>query len=86
MYILLTNRIGRIEEGLVLAAGRNTMRVAVCGQSDTIELRLSNGLWISDRDERFEIEALTAGADCEMSQLGNVLRVQVLTAGMPISV
>ena len=85
MYILLTNEEGRIEEGVILAVSRSVMRIAVRGQSDTAEILLCNGVWMSDCNHRFEIEAVTAGTESEMAYFGDVFKAQVLTAGMRIS-
>ncbi len=73
-----------MDEGIVLAAGRNKIRVAMRGQNDTTELHFSHGEWTSDQDLKFDIEALTAGANCEMSQFENMLRARVMTVGMQL--
>jgi hypothetical protein len=85
MYLLLRNHTGRIVEAALLAAGRNVIRVALRGRGDTLELRSSDDGWISGDDERFEIEALTAGTDHTMIELGGLLKPQALTAGMQAS-
>jgi hypothetical protein len=82
MHILLSNEIGGIVEGVLLAAGRNVMRIALPGNGDALELRLSDGAWVAAAGERFELDAVIAGSDREMSSLGNTLRVQALVAGM----
>ncbi|HEX3877194.1 MAG TPA: hypothetical protein VHW24_09420 [Bryobacteraceae bacterium] len=81
MYLLLRNSSGRVTESLLLAAGRNTIRVVLHGVGDTLELSFSNGQWRSDRDETFEIEALTSGSSEAMIELGSLLRPQTMTAG-----
>jgi hypothetical protein len=82
MYIILKNEIGRETEGVVLAAGRDLMRVSVRELSDTLELCLSDGVWAGAGGKKFEIDALVADSDGAMSELGNALRAQALTAGM----
>ncbi len=84
MYIILKNEIGGETEGVVLAAGRDVMRVSVRGLTDTLELRLSDGVWAGARGKKFEIDALVADSDGAMCELGNALRAQTLTAGMQL--
>jgi hypothetical protein len=82
MYIILKNETGETTEGVLLAAGRNIMRIILRGLSDTVELRLSDGAWTAGGDENFEIGALVAHTDQAMSDLGSALRARTLTAGM----
>jgi hypothetical protein len=82
MYIILMNETGGAMEGVILAVGRNVMRVSVRGLSDTLELRQADGVWISDGGGRFEIDALVADTDATMSDLGSALRARTLTASM----
>ena len=84
MHILLRNETGGITDGILLAAGRNAMRVAIPGAADTLELLLTDGVWLA-ADEKFELDAVIAGTDSEMSNLGDALRAKTLTAGMPFS-
>ena len=48
----------RTMEGLVLAIGRFTMRVAVPGQSDALEFQYTDGCWTHSDGERLELDAL----------------------------
>jgi len=80
MYILLRNEKCGIVDGVLLAAGRNAMRVAIPGEPDTLELRLSDGMWFS-ASEKFELEALIAGTDGAMSNPGGT-PPKTLAAGM----
>lgn len=80
MYLLLRNETGRMVGGLLLAAGRNKMRVAIPGEADTLEMALFEGAWHAT-GERFELEALVAGAEGAMSTLGEAFRAKTLTAG-----
>ena len=68
-------------EGVLLAAGRNVMRISLPGLSDTLEVRLSNGAWTAGDGEKFEIDAVVADTDQAMSDLGIALRARTLTAG-----
>ena len=71
MYIILRNETGGAMEGVLLAAGRDVMRVSVRGLGDTLELRLSDGVWTASGGEKFELDALVADTDHAMSDLGN---------------
>jgi hypothetical protein len=82
MYVILRNDFGETTEGVLLAAGRNVMRIGPRGLSDTLELRLSHDRWIADGGEEFELDALVAATDSAMSDLGAALRIQTFTAGM----
>jgi hypothetical protein len=82
MYIILKNETGGTTEGVILAAGRNVMRVSLRGLSDTVELRLSDGTWTAGGGDKFELDALVADTDQAMSDLGSALRARTLTAGM----
>jgi len=46
MHMLIRYPVGIIVEAVVLAKGRDRMRVAVAGFPDTIELRRSGSQWL----------------------------------------
>jgi hypothetical protein len=58
MYLLIRYPGGIIVEGVVLAKGRNRMRVAAGGFPETIELRRSGALWSTDSNEQVEFDFL----------------------------
>jgi hypothetical protein len=58
MYLLIRYPGGIIVEGLVLAKGRNRMRVAAAGFPETIELRRTGALWSTDSGEQVEFDFL----------------------------
>jgi len=58
MYLLIRYPGGIIVEGVVLATGRNRMRVAVAGFPDTIELKRTDAMWATSRREVVEIDFL----------------------------
>jgi len=58
MHTVLILSGGRSVEALILAASADRMRVAIPGRSDTMEFRLVDGGWTSDRGLRAEIGAL----------------------------
>jgi hypothetical protein len=54
MYLLIGYANGSIVEGVVLAKGRDRLRVAVAAFPETIELRRTGALWSTDDGERVE--------------------------------
>jgi hypothetical protein len=64
MYVLFQYPVGVVVEGVVLANGRNRMRIAAAGFSDTIELKRSGSNWISADRQCVEVEFLMSGPTC----------------------
>jgi hypothetical protein len=62
MYMLIRYPIGIIVEAVVLARGRNRMRVAAAGFADAIELRLSGAQWFTATREPVEFDFLMSNA------------------------
>jgi len=60
-------RNGRRVEAVVLAAGRERMRVATDAQRDTIELQRVDRGWQTEAGDAIEIEALIQLAGIEVS-------------------
>jgi hypothetical protein len=58
MYMLIRYPVGIIVEAVVLAKGRDRMRVAAAGFPDTIELRRSGSQWFTSAREPIEFEFL----------------------------
>jgi hypothetical protein len=58
MYLLIKYPVGIIVEGVVLAKGRNSMRVAVAGFPDAIELRRSGLQWFAENRQPVEFDFL----------------------------
>jgi len=58
MYMLIRFPAGIIVEAVVLAKGRNRMRVAAAGFPDTIELRRSGSQWMSATRQPVEFDFL----------------------------
>jgi hypothetical protein len=56
MYVLFRYPVGVIVEGVVLASGRNRMRVAARGFADIIELKRSGSNWINADRECVAVE------------------------------
>jgi hypothetical protein len=60
MYMILRYVTGRRAEGILLAASSGRMRLVVRKLNDTLELRLIDGTWLTDRNEPVEIESLVS--------------------------
>jgi hypothetical protein len=86
MHVYLRDLTGQIQEGIILAGGRDTIRVIFPHQRETTELKLSSGLWTSDRGAQFELESITAPTSDGMRALGDCLKARTMTAGVPLVV
>ena len=62
MYVLFRYPVGVVVEGVVLANGRNRMRIAAAGFADTIELKRSGSNWISADRQCVEVEFLMSSS------------------------
>jgi hypothetical protein len=58
MYMLIRYPVGIIVEAVVLAKGRDRLRVVAAGFPDTIELRRSGSQWFTPSREPVEFEFL----------------------------
>ena len=61
MYTLIRYPVGVIVEAMVLAGGRNRLRVAAAGFPDVIELRRSGSQWFAAR-QPVEVDFLMSNA------------------------
>jgi hypothetical protein len=61
MYLLIRYPAGVVIEGVVLAAGKNRLRVVSPGFPDTLELKRSGKNWILADGYRVELEFLMSG-------------------------
>jgi hypothetical protein len=84
MYMLIRYPIGIIVEAVVLARGRNRMRVAVAGFPDAIELRRTGAEWLTETREPVEFDFLLshsqASENINSSRPGYVFRATVSAA------
>jgi hypothetical protein len=62
MYMLIRYPAGIVLEAVVLAKGRNRLRVAAAGFPDAIELRRSAGRWLTADREPVEFDFLMSNA------------------------
>ncbi len=60
MYLTMRYFDGRRVEAIVLAIGADRMRITIPDSHDAIELRQSQGIWMTDSNELVELEALLA--------------------------
>ena len=58
MYLLIRYPIGLVVEGVVLAKGRNRMRVAAAGFPDAIELQRCGPQWFAATRQPVEFDFL----------------------------
>jgi hypothetical protein len=58
MHILLMYQGGRRSEAVVLSASANHMRIVTPGSSDTVELRLVEGRWMTESGAALELGAV----------------------------
>ena len=58
MYLLIRYPFGIVVESVVLAKGRNRMRVAAAGFPDTIEFRRSGSQWFTATRQPVEFDFL----------------------------
>lgn len=62
MFILIRYPAGVVIEGVVLAAGKNRLRVVSPGFPDTLEVKRSGKHWILAGRYRVELEFLMSGS------------------------
>jgi hypothetical protein len=63
MYLLIRYPVGIIVEAVVLACGRNRMRVAAAGFPDTVELRRSGQHWFAETGQPVEFDFLMSSTN-----------------------
>jgi hypothetical protein len=71
MFLLFRYSVGIIIEGVILAKGKNRMRVAASGFADTIEFKRSGQKWFSADRQCVELEFVMSrpnDADLEMER------------------
>jgi hypothetical protein len=64
MYTLIRYPIGVTVEAVILATGKNRMRVVIPGLPDTIELRRAGSQWFDSDRQPVEFDFLMC-ADCQ---------------------
>ncbi len=74
MYIILRDQDGALTEGLLLAASRNRMRVAMRDCDDTVELRLRHRHWTFPDGRIAELDAAFSGKHAHVVSLDSHVR------------
>ena len=82
MHLTLRISGGREREALLLAAGRDGLRLAVQGCRDVVECRRVGGQWFSEGGEIVEFDSMVAPRD--ISEVCSELFPRVCTAGGPM--
>jgi len=63
MHITIRFLDGRRVEGIVLAVSAEKMRLSLPDCDDAMELTLARGMWMTEKREFVELEALATGSD-----------------------
>jgi hypothetical protein len=66
MHMILRYPSGRRVDGILLAAGVDRLRLVVRRLNETMELRLTEGQWTSERGDRIEVEGWIAAGNAGM--------------------
>jgi hypothetical protein len=82
MYILLNYSVGVIIEGVVLARGRDRLRVVATGIPDTIELRRSGANWFTATQELVEIDFLMSHHEAHERVISSKTESKALGCGV----
>lgn len=86
MHLLLITKHNQLLEGLLLAVGKGTIRVAARGFKDTMELtRVGDTRWMSATGRTFEIASITARSGAEAAAVDAALRPPLVTAAGALS-
>ena len=68
MYMILCYPTGQRVDSVLLATGRDRMRLAVRGRNETIELRLEQGHWTSEDGVQVELESVIWNGESAIPQ------------------
>lgn len=63
MYLLIRYPVGIIVEAVVLATGKNRMRIAASGLPDTIELRRAGSQWFTTGHQPVEFDFILSNTN-----------------------
>ena len=80
MYVILSYASGKTAEGVLLAVSPGRLRIVLRKRNDTIELRLSEGHWVSEDGDSVEIESLVSDGQPEMAAVYSRLAPMTRTA------
>jgi len=80
MNLIICDSARRRWEGIVLAAGKDRMRVAFCGASDVTELHREYGQWSLETGEPVDLELLLGDTNSALIRLLEELHPRSFTA------
>jgi hypothetical protein len=81
MHLLLITKHNQLLEGILLAAGHGTIRVAARGCNDTLELkRVDESRWMSNTGRTFEIASISACSENDAATVERALLPPVARA------
>lgn len=63
MYVILSDESGEKTEGILLAASPGCLRIVIRKLTDTMELRLKDGRWMSEDGKAVDIECLISDGE-----------------------
>lgn len=75
MFSTFTDATGR-REGLILAVGKNQIRLTVPGVGDAVELNRSHGRWVTDAGEAVELDFVDMGTEWMEPRTSNTRRTE----------
>ena len=81
MYVMLTTSDRFAFGALLLAVGKTTMRLAVPGQSDTLELHLIEGHWTGEDGRPVTIDSMIHSGEFDLATVGGDIFPKAMTAG-----
>jgi hypothetical protein len=71
---------GRRGDGILLAAGRDRLRIVVRRLNETIELCLTGGQWTSEQGDHIEVEGWLADGNTGMAGFSSRICQRIPTA------
>ena len=80
MNLIICDSTKRRFEGIVLAAGKDRMRVALRGGSDVTELHRSYGEWTFENGEPVNLELLLGDSEADVSRFFERIHPRYYTA------
>jgi hypothetical protein len=81
MLMTIRHQNGMKAEAVVLAAGRDRMRVALDSKYDTIELHELDARWYTEEGAEIEIEALVVSAGVNVPLLRAAVYPRTIASG-----
>jgi hypothetical protein len=69
MNIIICDSTQKRQEGVVLAVGRNRIRVALRGVSDVTELRREYDQWALETGERVDLDMILGDSQAELRRV-----------------